>query len=664
MAIDYTSPNTPIDSPTVSPEETIKSMDDLNALRRSLKTSVEEHLKSQLSGTAQAEELINHPKLQTELIHIIAQATRAPQPNNDSLTKTVADSLINAKDRRLRLAISQANAGDRSRPLVDVLQHAMSDGSQNQTAALKSPLQVGANNLPTIEPIIQAVVGRSQNSTDEVEQKREIDSLHQELLAEALIGSPDISANVANIVNNHHLNISPADLKLLVAHVAAFQETIAANSDTIAKIQAIAQSQQISGKEVFQLLRQNSLTPQDYIHNLQSRPEVSPQPMSQSDQSPVEAKTLSSTQLRREMRDVRDSPSPYTLPPDHSDLVTRRFHLGFNQIVNRAQAAQQRFGQIRRIVNFFRQGLTRAPGGGFSFNLGNAIKAFGSSPGGGGGLLSTLKGLSNTGLGGLSKMANLGKIASLGSKIASLGKALALVIASAEVWVPLLIIGVVVLIVVLVVVMPGPTTQLASNLSPVGGRSGDYSQFDAIVCSDVAQPLTVQKPANSLAARAWEIVNNLEQGIWCYWNKSPDYPNLFDSSLDPNIDPSYCYTNGCNIFWCTYLVIKSYVESGVAIHPSAVNSRVMEEYFQSQSRYVSANIARETNIPIGSVVFFRVNGGPDRTNHVAIVVSVNQDGVTYVQSNAASKQGFIGFNESGVGIINPGWATITGFGTP
>jgi len=247
--------------------------------------------------------------------------------------------------------------------------------------------------------------------------------------------------------------------------------------------------------------------------------------------------------------------------------------------------------------------------------------------------------------------------------------------ASAEVWVPAVIVGVIVaLFFVIPILFANPMTVARTNLMPIGNIY-DYTAFENISCSKEKLPLRIAKPAVPVAARAWQIVSDLYQGFWCYWNRSPGdaagdscsfpkcYPELFDEKLfqtDPNIDPQ----KGPGLFWCTYLIVYSYNESGIPIGKDLGRADVMQGYFRTQGRFLSPNLATPNNVPIGSVVFFHSNSGRAGTNHVGMVAAVNQDSISYIQSNGATKEGSITFNSNGTGVQDVGWGQVTGFGKP
>jgi len=314
---------------------------------------------------------------------------------------------------------------------------------------------------------------------------------------------------------------------------------------------------------------------------------------------------------------------------------------------------------------------------GFSEGARNFFEPIGKGLGklGNGSFSSSLKGL-GSGAGTFFKST----LPKLGQAFATFGKTVGPAIAKALLAVESTPVGWIVtgIIVVLAVVIPilfaNPMTVARTNLMPIGNIY-DYTAFENFSCSKEKLPLHIAKPAVPVAARAWQIVSDLYQGFWCYWNRSPGdasgdicsfpkcYPELFDEKLfqtDPNIAPE----RGPGLFWCTYLIVYSYNESGIPIGKDLGRADVMQGYFRTQGRFLSPNLATPNNVPIGSVVFFHSNSGRAGTNHVGMVATVNQDSISYIQSNGATKEGSITFNSNGTGVQDVGWGQVTGFGKP
>lgn len=174
---------------------------------------------------------------------------------------------------------------------------------------------------------------------------------------------------------------------------------------------------------------------------------------------------------------------------------------------------------------------------------------------------------------------------------------------------------------------------------PFSGSGGSIS------CEPSHEPLGFPNSAtNSITSRAWQIVDRLERGFWCYWNKSPDYPELFDSEkvrFNPNPNPKE-YTN---LFWCTWLVVKSYNESG-NILPLQYNGRymlasdVMRQWFLDKGRYVEFKDAQKTkftNVSPGDVAFVYTGSDSRPVQHVSIVWAIFSGGIQTIDSNAGLK---------------------------
>jgi hypothetical protein len=202
-----------------------------------------------------------------------------------------------------------------------------------------------------------------------------------------------------------------------------------------------------------------------------------------------------------------------------------------------------------------------------------------------------------------------------------------------------------------------------------------------IECTDEKGLVSFSNNTSSpVARRAWEITADLYQGFWCFWNRPPgdfpedetlyppSYPELFNESYfssHPFPTRSQASTCGNCMFWCTWLVQKSYRETGNSSLLVTLWSPTMQQDFERRSKFLTPSKATPDTVKPGSVIFFRITPGPNRTNHVAIVHSVNQDGINYVQSNAPSKDSFIPFNRSGSGIQNlSSGINVVGIGLP
>ncbi len=220
------------------------------------------------------------------------------------------------------------------------------------------------------------------------------------------------------------------------------------------------------------------------------------------------------------------------------------------------------------------------------------------------------------------------------------------------------------------IVPPGPTLEVPS-FAGTGAKITCTKEKGAVSFGNTS--------SNPIAKRAWEITADLYQGFWCYWNRSPgdfpddtasyppSYPETFDENLftkNPNPSPAEMSKCGDCLFWCTYLVQKAFRESGNTSLLVTLWSPTMQDDFTKRGKFIANRDSTPKNVVPGSVIFFKIEPGPDRTNHVAIVYSVNEDGISYVQSNAPTKDDFVPFNSSGKGIQNPPGIGVVGIGLP
>ena len=201
-----------------------------------------------------------------------------------------------------------------------------------------------------------------------------------------------------------------------------------------------------------------------------------------------------------------------------------------------------------------------------------------------------------------------------------------------------------------------------------------------VECSIEKNPVSFQNNTSSkIADRGWKIVSDLYQGFWCYWNRSPgdftsdvtlyppSYPELFDEHLfliKPNPTRDEMSVCGECMFWCTWLIQKAFRESGNNELEATLWSPSMQADFERRGKYIDSADASPNNVLPGSVVFFRVISGPLRTNHVGLVYTVSQDNLSFLQSNAGTKDGNIIFNLSGVGLQNLPGIEVVGIGLP
>lgn len=179
---------------------------------------------------------------------------------------------------------------------------------------------------------------------------------------------------------------------------------------------------------------------------------------------------------------------------------------------------------------------------------------------------------------------------------------------------------------------------------------GQGSSFSCTGSSTLGQFVT---GCGGVSLNAETIANSLVPGFWGYYNKTCIYPNLFDEeeyAVHPNPciggstnNPPQCSgtAEGINMFWCTWLVIKSTNEAGFDM-PTSYNGGsmiyvpTMIDWFKNQNRFLNSDTPA-SQIPVGSAMFFLGDPGTGggTGHHVGIIVKVTQDYVTMVQSNGA-----------------------------
>jgi hypothetical protein len=190
---------------------------------------------------------------------------------------------------------------------------------------------------------------------------------------------------------------------------------------------------------------------------------------------------------------------------------------------------------------------------------------------------------------------------------------------------------------------------------------------------------TLNSDGSDIAQRAREIAGGLERGFWDFYNRSTDYPELFDDD-EFACCPNHCYScsdypNGCepdgcagdpqaiqkadSMFWCTWLVIKAYEETGHEIGKHLGVSS-MKKWFDNKGKFLPSSTPVSQLKP-GYVIFFKKGSS---WAHVGIICNVSLEGIEVCEANnycnfcnyTASKNG--GYIQDTASLI------IGGFGTP
>ena len=191
----------------------------------------------------------------------------------------------------------------------------------------------------------------------------------------------------------------------------------------------------------------------------------------------------------------------------------------------------------------------------------------------------------------------------------------------------------------------------------------------------------------ALAGRAFDIVETLRPGFWCYWNWNPQYDGLdatFNSRISESPDlfdevefaahPYHCvyisnFPAGCSgdwnkmggnaLYWCTWLVNHTYQAN------YSLAARIMADQFKTSSGHLFMPVDSVTyhDIHPGDVIFTSTAGRNGNIGHVAIVHDVGPDFIRSVDSNASSR-----YNEYTVGtdgkvqVDSVPWLGVVGFG--
>ncbi|MCX6817052.1 MAG: hypothetical protein NTZ93_04245 [Candidatus Beckwithbacteria bacterium] len=173
--------------------------------------------------------------------------------------------------------------------------------------------------------------------------------------------------------------------------------------------------------------------------------------------------------------------------------------------------------------------------------------------------------------------------------------------------------------------------------------------------------------SQAIADRAKQITDNLQSGFNNYFNKSPDYPDLWNAALfaqNPNPTSQKASIGSDDMFWCNWLVVKSYEVTGQTV-PFSFSGII--PYFQGQNKYIEGDSLTYLDAHPGAAVFFKIPADSSGLAHVGIVYNVSPDGIATAESNAPYKSMFYPTDTSGhFQIIGSGSSTIkvASFGTP
>lgn len=278
-------------------------------------------------------------------------------------------------------------------------------------------------------------------------------------------------------------------------------------------------------------------------------------------------------------------------------------------------------------------------------------------------------------LGSLAITGNLGSFATgalsaIGSIFVSIGTAIIGPIIGLIIAVPLLI--------AFIMLVINNSAYVVPPAPPVAESGFDIGQ-SGFECTTEKTPTTITSSPTGgsvVAERAWGIMEDMYQGFWCYWNRSPgdfptdtighpdSYPELFDEKLfavTSNPTREQVQSSGNVLFWCTWLIQKSYAAGGVSIQ-NTLWSPTMFDDFKNRNKMYEGKEMTFDNIKSGAVIFFDIKNSLNRVDHVGIAHTITPAGIKFLQSNAGTKDDFLPFI-NGV-LQNPSYATIKGVGNP
>lgn len=193
--------------------------------------------------------------------------------------------------------------------------------------------------------------------------------------------------------------------------------------------------------------------------------------------------------------------------------------------------------------------------------------------------------------------------------------------------------------------------------------------------------VTLNSSGSEIADRAKAIIQNLLPGFWAFYNLSPDYPELFNQN-EYSCCPNHCYrsnsypsgcagnylaiANGEAMFWCSWLVVKAYNETGHSMPPVlAVGS--MKAWFESQGKFLPGG-TDVSQLEEGMAIMFTApsieSPGGTYWAHVGIICDLGNrnDYITVCESNNYAT--LINYTVSGGRVQGQGRLSIGGFGKP
>lgn len=247
--------------------------------------------------------------------------------------------------------------------------------------------------------------------------------------------------------------------------------------------------------------------------------------------------------------------------------------------------------------------------------------------------------------------------------------------------------------------IPVPSENFSVIFNP-----GDFDDGTTLLDCDEPGPITefAKNSSSPLASRAFDIVNVLRPGFWCYWNWHPDHDGLdatFTSPSPENPDlfdevefaqhPNHCvynnnYPPGCtgdhraltgtSLYWCTWLVNQTY-QANYNLLASCMsaqfgnldavtdNCKPLPGHIFIPIDDVLCTSPSSCNIQPGDTIFTAPVTSGGRVGHVAIVHDIQTDFIRSVDSNASTRDHVFTIGADGKiqADVLP-WLVIIGFG--
>lgn len=677
----------------------VQQLTQLNQLRNAVKNGVTEAILSD-PAFAQAKDLLAMRSVQAELDNIINSVSLDPHKDINSLSQAIAEGLLKSNDRRLRTLVKHSQQlSDREKAedffnkkitqdpkAIEAAKLTLGKDSNQIRDALKAAIVAdGSTNQPQLKNQLASIL-KDANITDPALLK----NIETHLLTHASVTTNDAQAILESQFGTQTFRNLSADtqIRLINAFVANFEA--ASMNKQLASLRSDIVSEGIDAEtlnRVVEFRSDNEYTVADMITTAYQLPEPAPVEESANDLARIDHMAANPQELlnpaNQQFLNMRVSTS------EAVQIWRSYYHDAFTPTISRqfsffppnysptfiwTQHIAPRVQGFNQGAHIFFEPLGRLFGSGG--NLGQSS----SNP-----LAAPIR----KGLGGLfDKGKQLGKkvLKSLLDKAAkdiliNLGKA---ALTSVLPYILLACGFIFIAWLFWYFFSPAsPNFMLATRTMAVPVAPSDGFTFSSVAasCSAEKQRLSVPQPNSPIASRGWELVDDLYQGFWCYWNRPPfpekikgdvcDHPRCYSNYFDydfyaTNKDPDPNSTP--NLFWCTYLIMKSYEENGIPLPADNAGANNMKIHFAKNAHYMNADEASSSNIKPGYVIFFhtysdRGDDNPEYINHVAMVAAVNGDDITFIQSNGATKEDHITLNRSG-GAQNLPWAAVKGFGYP